>query len=223
MMYWVFDLDGTLVDSFGHYFKCLKTVFSEFDKDFPESLHYPALTDLLTEFLQTHLGKDSIAAMERLRTQSDLDAVEIKPFPGVIPFLDHLRSQGMPMAIWTNRDFRSANLILEHSGLRGYFQEFVSGSCVKAKKPNPEGLLKILDSLGCEAHRVTMVGDHEHDVWGAKTLSARSVRASWHSYWEIEKCNAADHQFFTFDEFAKWVQSERLVSSAPSPLFDSLT
>jgi len=205
----VFDLDGTLVDSFGHYFASLERVFDEFGEAlgvaFTEKLHYPSLTEPLPKFLRDNLGiARADGAMQRLREFSVDDAKTIMPFPGVVPLLDTLKARGKKLAIWTNRDFPSASLIVQHSGLKPYFDAFISGSCVKDKKPNPEGMGKILAQLGVASEGVVMVGDHEHDVWAAKGASVKAVRASWHTYWEINRCEEADHQFYRVDDFTSW-------------------
>ncbi len=205
----VFDLDGTLVDSFGHYFESLETVFNEFGREksarFSSEQYYPSLTEPLPKFLNDSLGdKQGVAAMKLLRDLSCQHAKLIRPFDGMLDVLDGLKSRGTKIAVWTNRDFPSASLILEHSGVKPYLDAFVSGSCVKEKKPNAEGMGKILTQMGLASDGVVMIGDHEHDVWAAKSSSVRAVRASWHTYWDIAVCKEADHQFYKVKEFADW-------------------
>lgn len=206
---WIFDLDGTLVDSFPQYFTCLTTVFQRYGKAFHNGLRHESLTDQLMTFLRNHLGPHADSAMEDIRVMSRDEANLIPPFEGIVDTLDHLKGKGARLAVWTNRDLPSATLILQHSGLSPYFDAFISGSCVKERKPHPEGLTRIVEQLNSDLAMVTMVGDHEHDVAGAKTATARAVRASWHGHWEVEKCGSADHQFYSVPEFAAWVQSQR--------------
>jgi phosphoglycolate phosphatase len=115
-----------------------------------------------------------------------------------------LQARGSRVAVWTNRDLESASLILEHSGLGELMEACVSGTCVTLRKPEPEGLLRIIDRFGCRADEVTMVGDHEHDVTAAKRVGARAVRASWHAYWDEAPCPTADAQFRSVAEFQAW-------------------
>ena len=206
---WVFDLDGTLVDSFPQYFTCLTVIFEKYGKTFDDTLRLESLTDQLMAFLRKHLAEHADAAMEDIRIMSRNEAGQIPPFPGIVPLLDHLKEKGARLAVWTNRDLPSATLILQHSGLSGYFQAFVSGSCVKDRKPHPEGLTRIVEELQCDLEMVTMVGDHEHDVTGAKSATVRAVRASWHRHWEVVTCGSSDHQFYSVEEFATWVESQR--------------
>lgn len=205
MKHWVFDLDGTLVDSFSHYFRSLDAVFREHGAQFTPELRQMALTEPLDKFFIQHLGQESLlTAFERLQTLSNDDARHIRPFTGLEEVVQQLLVRGARVAVWTNRDLVSASLILKHSGLSRLTETCVSGTCVAQRKPHPEGLLRLIDRFGCDAKDVTMVGDHEHDVMGAKAVGARAVRASWHAYWQEEDCRAADAQFRRITDFGAW-------------------
>jgi len=206
---WVFDLDGTLVDSFSHYFEALREIFEQYGRSFSDAHHEAALTDPLHSFFARHLGSDAVpSAMERLQTRSNADAANIRPFDGVPELLEHLLSHGCRVGVWTNRDKVSAQLILEASGLSRFAHSFVSGNCVSLRKPHPEGLRKVMAELGGELRSVVMIGDHEHDVTAAKAVGVTAIRASWHSYWEVDRCRHADHQFHEMDHFAQWVRGQ---------------
>ena len=200
MKHWVFDLDGTLVDSFSHYFKALEGIFKQYGVEFTEDLRLPALTHPLLAFFEEHLGKAAVpAAFAKLQVHSNDDA-----FQGLDAFVRKVTENGAQVGIWTNRDLESAQLILQSTGLSRYSTICVSGDCVAQRKPHPEGLLRIIKLFGCRPDEVTMVGDHTHDVTAAKAIGARSVRASWHQYWAIEKCPHSDHQFYKTSEFEAW-------------------
>ena len=210
MKYWAFDLDGTLVDSFEHFFIFMREVFNEHSVAFTPDMQLTALTQSLPVFFQTHLGQDAVApTMKRLHERSNEDAKIIKPFPGALALIERIREQGGRIAIWTNRDLTSASLILENSGLGQHIDLCVSGGCTQLRKPHPEGLQRIIDTFQCTPDQITMIGDHEYDVQAAKTVGARAVRASWHGYWTFNPCSISDHQFHQFEEFSHWVSHEK--------------
>jgi phosphoglycolate phosphatase len=207
MRHWVFDLDGTLVDSFGKYFALMGEIFAAHGRRFETGMHREALTESLEAMFEKHLGRENVArAFEVLRARSNEDARDIRPFAGMEGFLAELRTRGARIAVWTNRDLVSASLILEHSGLKGMTEAIVSGTCVSARKPHPEGLVRLIERFGCEPGEVTMVGDHPYDVEGAKAAGARAVRASWHGYWDDEECPVADAQFRRVADFHAWAR-----------------
>ena len=164
-------------------------------------MHYNALTHSLHDFFKHHLGSDAVEpAFTILQKESNEGALTIKPFTGLLPIIEGLRNQGSKIAVWTNRDLESAQLILTHSGLEKFIEICVSGTCVTERKPHPEGLLRIVNHFDCNPSDITMVGDHEHDVQAAKSVGSRAIRASWHSYWDVGKCHHSDFQFFSVNE-----------------------
>ena len=127
-------------------------------------------------------------ALAELRRQSVFDAEHIKPFPGVIEFLEKLRIHGKNIAVWTSRDQSSANLVLEKTGIGPLIDHCVSGCCVSKHKPDPEGLQKIAGLFECDVSELVMVGDHDYDVKAAAAVGAYGIRASWHDFEPTEKC-----------------------------------
>jgi phosphoglycolate phosphatase len=163
----------------------------------------------MPQFFEEHLGKEAVApALSSLQSQSNEDALRIRPFTGLDGLVRQLSANGDKIGVWTNRDLTSAQLILKHSGLEPYVTVCVSGSCVSQRKPHPEGLSRVMDHLGIRPEAVTMIGDHEHDVMAAKAAGVRAVRASWHGYWQVENCVHSDHQFHSVQEFSTWVERE---------------
>jgi HAD superfamily hydrolase (TIGR01549 family) len=205
MKNWVFDLDGTLVDSFAHYFGTLEEIFAAHGSRFVPDLRQAALTDPLDLFFEKHIGPTAVPpAFEMLRLLSNESARHILPFAGIEKVVRELKRRGARVAVWTNRDLESATLILKHSGLKPLAELCVSGTCVDLRKPHPEGLLRLIQHFGCAPSDVTMVGDHEHDVTAANEAGVRAVRASWHAYWKIDACPDADFQFHSVPDFENW-------------------
>lgn len=204
--YWVFDLDGTLVDSFGHYFLALDQIFANHGAHFGPEHRLPSISQSLPEFLEAYLGPEIAAtALTEFHSKTSDDASEIKPFGGIPETLEYLANRGARIAVWTSRDFTSANQILQHTGISKFVEKCISGTCTINQKPHPEGLLKIIEFFGCTPDSVTVVGDHEYDVAAARSIESRAIRASWHSYWPIKHCNHSHHQFFSVSEFQKWL------------------
>lgn len=205
--HFVFDLDGTLVDSFPSFFVIMEQIFNEYGSSFPADQKLTALTIPLADFFAIHLGQHQVeSAMKKLQVLSNEDAKTVRPFPGVIETLVALKKQNAEIGIWTNRDFTSADLILKHSGIAPHASILVSGTCTIQRKPHHEGLERVIEHFGVHPSQVTMVGDHHYDVLAGKTVGARSIRASWQPHWKMDPCTDSDFQFYDFEEFRKFLK-----------------
>jgi HAD superfamily hydrolase (TIGR01509 family) len=208
MKHWVFDLDGTLVESFSHYFLSLQAIYEELGSRFLDEHRADAHAQMPAQFLVRHLGEKAGAeALSRLYSRSNDDARRVQPFEGVRAVVERLAARDARIAVWTARELESATLVLRHTGLDRFVEACVSGSCVTRPKPHPEGLLKIIERFGCAPSEVTVVGDHLNDVLGAKAAGARAVRASWHVYGHVDDCSHSDHQFRHIADFSAWIDA----------------
>lgn len=162
----VFDLDGTLVNSmpmvlasFTHAIK----VFQEAPTPLEifEQLRGPAdicLRNLLED--EANLPE----AMNRLLDYNSEHHHQIVPFPGAIEMLEGLRKNRSEVALWTGRDRETTDEILSAHDLWKYFQVVVCGDDFQSHKPDPEGLVHILDELSLQSSEVLFVGDADVDV-----------------------------------------------------------
>lgn len=204
MKYWIFDLDGTLVDSFGNYFsvveKLINKTMSTEERKVCVSLHS---TDLFNLHLSPEKAKE---ALNELRKLGPSDWGNVSKFSAVDNLLQHLKSKGCHISIFTSRDLMSAKVTLEKTGLDKYVDHLISGDCVSEKKPSPEGLHKLQKLYNCNYDEMVMIGDHDCDVQAGTSVGVFSVRASWHPHWEHETCDVANKQFHTDDQFLTWVK-----------------
>lgn len=207
MKYWIFDLDGTLVDSFENYFttveKLLNKTLSIEERKVCVSLHS-------ADFFKIHLSNEQLnEALTELRRLGPTDAANVSKFEAIENLLQHLKKNGCQISIFTSRDLTTAKITLEATGLSQYVDHLISGDCVSHKKPSPEGLHQLQKLYNCSFSDMVMVGDHECDMQAGTSIGAYLVRASWHTHWQHENCELADQQFHSDHQFLAWVK-ERL-------------
>lgn len=202
--HWVFDLDGTLVDSFPFYLTIVRSIFLRFGRQLSEEDTIECLGQNAGKFFTAKLGSDgAAAALEELRIQSKLDAEQIQPFAGTHQLLADLKAQNKKVAVWTSRDLDSATLVLKNTGLASFVDFLVSGCCVLKHKPDSEGLEKIAGRFGCNISELVVVGDHEFDVRAARMSGAYGIRACWHQFYTPEHCNFAHELAFNVAAVAR--------------------
>ena len=205
MQHWVFDLDGTLVDSFDYFLKFVKIEFEKNSLEFTDAIGMEGLGTPALTFLAKYLGEPiASSALTRLRQQSLIDSQQIRPFPGILVHLEQLKANGCQIAVWTSRDRQTTDLVLKYSGLAPFMDTVVTACCVKRHKPHPDGMQKILDFFKCAPVNVTMVGDHDVDVQAAKATGVRGLRASWHRHLPKSQCGIADGVVTDVAHLSSW-------------------
>lgn len=223
MKYWVFDLDGTLIDSHGAYFKSLQHVLEQFGSELTEFDQKEILRISVknrADFFNRKLGHDhakqAMAALDR-RLQEDYLRVSV--YDGMIPLLQTLKSRNLELAVWTARDLSSAEQVLKHLKIYSYFSLCVGSSCLSQCKPHPEGLLKVASYFQCSPIEMAMVGDHENDLLAAKACGARAIQAMWHNPQGVVRSHHADEGFHDVQVFKGWLSrnlsAEYLETIAP--------
>ena len=164
----VYDFDGTLVD----------TLFDIADA-VNLSLKELGLRTLDRETIRKYVGK----GVERLMAQSidDTDctdlslAVELfrknysknlmnhtRFYPFGREILDHFHDK--KQAICSNKPEDFVRRILESLKSLDCFDAILGGDSVKSKKPDPEGLLHLLDRFQCSPEMAVLVGDSPVDI-----------------------------------------------------------
>lgn len=205
MKYWVFDLDGTLTDSFGPYFTLVEDLIGE-------SLSRDQKKELIgihpSQIFKSRLpAEQATRALELLNEKSQKDAASIPLFNEIHSICTYLKKNGCRLAVWTSRDLVSAKLVLNEVGIGHYFDYIISGDCVSNRKPHSEGIEILQKLFLCEPHEMVMVGDHDHDMEAAQSFGAQPLRASWHKHWDHDNCSRSHKQFYCTSEFHQWIQS----------------
>lgn len=208
--YILFDLDGTLTDSKPGITRCVqyalhKMGIEEPDLDKLEPFIGPPLLDSFCEFygLDEAQGQQAIGYYRERFNAGGI--FENQVYPGVEKLLADLRDSGKKLAVASSKPQVYVEQILEHFGLRVYFDVVVGSGLdgTRTKKEEvveealrcllPEALFqKMTDSKHGEAYNrtreeynrtkyssVAMVGDRRFDVEGAKEYCITSIAVSY--------------------------------------------
>ncbi|MGZ3689435.1 MAG: HAD family hydrolase [Bdellovibrionota bacterium] len=201
----VFDLDGTLVNSGEVTMRCFELALSPYGVRVDHSL-----LELIRARKPENLFEGLIDPREyeeagtRLLAFATSLASETRPFDGIPELLEELSARGVRLAVWTGRDATSGEAILRANQLRSHFK-IVTGSCgVTRNKPHPEGLHRISEALSVPVTSLVHVGDHDHDIQGAKEAGALAVGSRWHSSAQRAWKVTPDHEFADLPSFREW-------------------
>ncbi|MCE2465182.1 MAG: HAD family hydrolase [Dehalococcoidia bacterium] len=102
-------------------------------------------------------------------------------FPGVADTLTALKDAGYLLALFSDKRQKYGRMELEISGVGSLFDHVRFLDSRRPYKPNPMGLLQVLDALAMEPHNAMYVGDSPVDIQCAKRCGMAGAAALWGS------------------------------------------
>ena len=170
----IFDMDGTLTDSMFIWMELGSRYLVSYGITPRENLleEIKALTmwdtiDYIKREYGIHQTNDEIyRRIESLLWPMYRD--EVLPKDGVFLLLDRLRERGVKMAVASATDKHIVEMVLEKTGLLGYFSEVFTCSSVGAGKDVPLIYEKALDSLGTPKEETAVFEDALYALTTAK-------------------------------------------------------
>lgn len=86
-----------------------------------------------------------------------------RPYEGVVEMLQEASTRAR-LAVLTNKPAKPTLRLLDAFDLRKYFADIVPGDGDAPRKPDPAGLMSLVERAGVDASRALMVGDSPVDV-----------------------------------------------------------
>ncbi len=96
--------------------------------------------------------------------------------------IDHARSLGWRVGVFTGKGRRSARFTLVELGLWERIERLISSDDVSRPKPDPEGVYRAAAELGVPVERVLLAGDSPADVKAGRTAGAKTAGVLWAAY-----------------------------------------
>lgn len=186
--YLLFDLDGTLTDPKVGITTCVRYALKAFGIDEPnldklEPFIGPPLKDSFMHFYNMP-SEQADAAVEKYRERfKDIGLFENEVYIGIPEMLKKLQKKGMHLAVASSKPTVYVERILEHFGMKQYF-EVIVGSELDGRRVNKdevvdEALRQLFGEKPVERQKVYMIGDRKFDVEGARAQGVESVGVSY--------------------------------------------
>lgn len=176
----LFDLDGTLVDSFEGVSNCILYALEKMNwKMLTKEQTHPFLGPPLPNSFEEYCNmtkEEALRAVELYRERYSAKGVfESVVFDGIVSFLEYLKSQNIRMFVATSKPQHYAEQILEHCEIDKYF-EIILGVSPSNTVSDKSGLLNmIINRFGLEKSETAMVGDRMFDIDAAKSVGVFSI------------------------------------------------
>lgn len=176
----IFDCDGVLVDTETIANEVLSGFMKEIGLDFsPLECHHRftgTAMDTIKEEAERLSGKslpDDWAAQVR---RADLKAFEagIKPVPGILDVVAHLKAEGIPFCVGSSGRYEKMQMTLGSSGLWDTFRDVLySAQDCKMGKPAPDIFLYAANGMGFKPEQCVVIED---SIAGIKAAKAAGMR-----------------------------------------------
>ncbi|HEX2209190.1 MAG TPA: HAD family hydrolase [Longimicrobium sp.] len=178
----LFDLDGTLIDTWRLYLECYRRAlephlgYAPTDREIA-SRRPSSERKLLTGWLGEQRGAACHAAMRQAYGELFMTMHE-GTYSGVHEMLDALRAAGLRLGIVTGKGRETWNVTRTYSDV-GNWDVVITDDDVHAAKPDPGGLLAAVDALGIAPEQAVYIGDSTVDMKAGRNAGMRIGAALW--------------------------------------------
>jgi len=100
-------------------------------------------------------------------------------YPGVRESVQELAAEKHKLAVLTNKPGRISFDIIGALGLGDYFMRVYGGDSLAGKKPDPVGILTLMQEGAARPEETLMIGDSAVDVQTARNAGVRSCGVLW--------------------------------------------
>ena len=174
----IWDLDGTLLDSYEAILSGIEETFGQFSIPYDKEkvrefiLKY-SVQDLLVQVAEER--KLDVEMLNQLRAQSLAEKnAQVILMPGAREVLAWAKETGIQQFVYTHKG-DNAFAILRDLGLESYFTEILTSQSGFARKPSPEAAIYLLEKYQLDPDNTYYIGDRTLDVEFAQNSGIQSI------------------------------------------------
>jgi phosphoglycolate phosphatase len=188
----IFDFDGTLVDSEQAIYHCFQSITKQLA---PNRVEYakniligPPLRDTASEILGPE-HQDSLDEFVQLFIKMHDEQViqHTQPYPDVIQVLKELHNQNIPMAVATNKRLAPTQKLMDHFAWNDYFQ-FIECSDSQSEIRNKNDMIQSIFYKNELFQAAFFVGDTVNDGISSNQAQLKFIKAKY-GYGKRQKWN----------------------------------
>ncbi|MCC0092831.1 MULTISPECIES: HAD family hydrolase [Streptococcus] len=174
----IWDLDGTLLDSYEAILSGIEETFAQFAIPYDKGkvrefiLKY-SVQDLLVQVAEER--KLDVEVLNQVRAQSLAEKnAQVVLMPGAREMLAWADQAGIQQFVYTHKG-DNALTILRDLGLESYFTEILTSQSGFARKPSPEAANYLIDKYQLNPDNTYYIGDRTLDVEFAQNSGIQSL------------------------------------------------
>lgn len=170
----LFDLDGTLLDTYPAHFAAYRYMFGRYGIEIDEATFLATYSpNWYKTFEMMNLPQEQWEQANGYWMEENARHSP-QPFDGVPELLERL-ARRYPLGVVTSGSKSRIESEMAQTGLREYFRVVISGDDVTRRKPDPQGLELALAALDVAAGEALYVGDAAADWEMARLAGMRFV------------------------------------------------
>ena len=200
----IWDLDGTLLDSYEAILSGIEETFAQFSIPYNKEkvrefiLKY-SVQDLLEQVAEERKLDAKVLNQVRAQSLAEKNA-QVVLMPGAREVLAWADEAGIQQFVYTHKG-DNAFTILRDLGLECYFTEILTNQSGFARKPSPEVATHLLDKYELDPRTTYYIGDRTLDVGFAQNSGIQSINFLESTYEGNQRIQAlADIPYIFEDE-----------------------
>lgn len=187
MKAFIFDLDGTLIDSLADLAEAINRMLAA--RGYPPqpmSVFPKYVGDGVRALVERALPPEALATedvdarvLEYQRHYSETWKLKTRPYVGIIEALEALHQRGQKLAVLSNKPHVFTLLCCKHFFPGIPFEAVYGARADVPKKPHPAAALQICEELGVSPSECAYVGDSDIDMELAVNAGMLPVGVKW--------------------------------------------
>ena len=174
----IWDLDGTLLDSYDIIVTSLYKAYREFHIELDQrEILQGIITDSVRVYITKMEPKTGIAfddVNKRFSEINDSEKLNIKPMKNAAEILCWLQEQDIPNYVFTHKG-ASTRTVLKNIGMLDFFEDIVTGKDGFPRKPDPSALNYLIEKHKLNKNSTFYVGDRSLDIECANNAGIKSI------------------------------------------------
>ncbi len=178
----IFDIDGTIINSFLPYLNIMKKLLPQYQKAFSKSLLKKTFSMSTKQELQTL----KIPQVYQKKFIIDYALVEQKttkaaPYPGIEETLKKLHRNNFKLGILTSRTRAETNALFKNYSFMKLIEVTATADDIPYQKPNPRPLIETINKMHSNKTKTLYIGDSPVDEKTAQRAKVSFGLAKWGS------------------------------------------
>ena len=174
----IWDLDGTLLDSYEAILSGIEEIYAQFSIPYDEEKVREFILKFSVQDLFVQVAEErklDVEMLNQVRAQSLAEKnAQVVLMPGARDVLAWAEESGIQQFVYTHKG-DNALTILRDLGLESYFTEILTSQSGFARKPSPEAAIYLLDKYQLDSEKTYYIGDRTMDVEFAQNSGIQSI------------------------------------------------